>query len=259
MKTWRFYGPNGQPVNFHRFCQKIRAMHNIIQTILHDFVQSYPQPGQPAQLELSVGTHDPDRDNSKFRLSDAGKCRLMRYWKRQGKAETRDIPPEVLLQMQAGHIIHAYIERAAHEMGCLVSSEDKLEDEHRIGHFDLIVSHPLDESERILYDIKTITSKKAYYKLRDGKEADDQHIAQLVSYAMMYEDRLDALRIAYVIRDTMAITEIPIDMPLYEDNVIVDWDILISAWNRQEPPTPNPKKWECRYCAYSADCPSAIR
>jgi CRISPR/Cas system-associated exonuclease Cas4 (RecB family) len=234
-------------------------MHNIIQTILHDFVQSYPQPGQPAQLELSVGTHDPDRDNSKFRLSDAGKCRLMRYWKRQGKAETRDIPPEVLLQMQVGNIIHAYIERAAHEMGCLVSSEDKLEDEHRIGHFDMVLNDPLDDAERIMYDIKTISSKKAYYMARDGKGANDQHIAQLVSYALMYPETLDGLRIAYVIRDTMAITEAQIDMRRYESHVCEDWEILLHAWAYQTPPRANPEQWECRYCPYSADCPSAIR
>jgi len=232
-------------------------MQNIIQTILHDFVQSYPQPGQPAQLELSVGTHDPDRDTSKFRLSDAGKCRLMRYWKRLGKPDTRDMPPEVLLQMQAGNIIHAYIERAAHEMGCLVASEDKLEDEHRIGHFDLVLNDPLDDAERIMVDIKTITSQKAYYMMRDGKEADDQHIAQLVSYALMYPETLDGLRIAYVIRDTMEITEAPIDMRRYEDTVIADWAALITAWTTQTAPDANPQRWECRYCGYQSDCPSA--
>jgi CRISPR/Cas system-associated exonuclease Cas4 (RecB family) len=237
-------------------------MQNIIQTIMHDFVQSYPQPGQPAQLELSVGTHDPDRDTSKFRLSDAGKCRLMRYWKRQGKPETRDISPDVLLQMQMGNIIHAYIERAAHDMGCLIASEDKLEDEHRIGHFDLVVQdlYHIDANSaphHVMYDIKTITSKKAYYMMRDGKEADDQHIAQLVSYALMYPDKLDALRIAYVIRDTMAITEAQIDMRRYESAVCEDWEIILHAWNYQTPPRANPARWECRYCAYSADCPSA--
>lgn len=234
-------------------------MHNIIQTILHTFVTTYPQPGQPAQLELSVGTHDPARDNSKFRLSDAGKCRLMRYFKRQGQPVSSALTPDVLLQMQAGNLIHAYIERAAHEMGYLVASEDKLEDEHRIGHFDMILKVPSEDAGLILYDIKTITSKKAYYMAQDDKYADPQHVAQVVSYAQMYPGQLDWLRIAYVIRDTMEIQEALIGLDEHTDDVSADWAILISAWNTQTPPAANPQSWECRYCPYSADCPSRVR
>jgi len=180
----------------------------------------------------------------------------------QGKPESRDIPADVRLQMQVGNIIHGYIERAVHDMGCLIASEDKLEDENRIGHFDLVIDNPfyqINGSQHIMYDIKTITSKKAYYMARDGKEADDQHAAQLVSYAMMYPKHLDALRIAYVIRDTMEIREAEIALAQYDHDVISDWAILMSAWNMQEPPVPNPTKWECRYCNYSADCPHARR
>jgi CRISPR/Cas system-associated exonuclease Cas4 (RecB family) len=232
-------------------------MHNIIQTMLHQFVNTYPQPGQPAQLELTVDTHDPDRDNAKFRLSDAGRCRLMRYWKRQGKLATSTMTPDVLLQMQAGNLIHAYIERAAHDTGILVASEDRLEDEHRIGHFDMIIKDVGGSRGHILYDIKTISSKKAYYMAKDGKQADPQHVAQVISYATLYRKfggELDELRIAYVIRDTMEILEAPISHSAAAE---ADWNILIGAWICQEPPAANPEKWECRYCAYASDCASA--
>ncbi|MGD9125734.1 MAG: PD-(D/E)XK nuclease family protein [Planctomycetia bacterium] len=208
-------------------------------------------------MTLTVGTHDPNRDNSKYRLSDAGRCRLMRYWKRQGKVGTRDIPGTVALQMQAGNLIHAYIETAMQRMGCLVASEAPLEDDHRLGHFDMVLLTP--DGQYILYDIKTITNKKAFYRAKYGDGADDQHIAQLVSYGLMYEDRLDALRMAYVVRDTMEIQEIPIEMARHEDDVLSDWAILINAWDQQIEPDPNPQRWECAYCAYAHDCPSAIR
>lgn len=230
-------------------------MQNIIQTILHNFVQSYPQPGQPAQLELTVVTHDPDRDTSKFRLSDAGKCRLMRFYKRQGKPATNTLTPDVLLQMQAGNLLHAYIERAAQEMGYLVASEEKLEDEHRIGHFDMIVRNPQDEDEQILYDIKTITNKKAYYMLKNGNQADAQHVAQVVSYASMYPGDIDDLCIAYVIRDTMEIQEVRLSMAENINDVSADWTFLFSAWSTQTPPAANPQSWECKYCPYTQDCP----
>lgn len=231
-------------------------MQNYLETLVHDFVRTYPRPGQPAELDVRVGTHDPYRDNTKFRLSDAGKCRLMRFFKRQGKPETRDLPPDVRLQMQVGNIIHAYIERAAHEMGCLVAAEERLEDDHRIGHFDLIVEC---HGQSILYDVKSITNKKAYYMARNGGDADAQHIAQVISYVHLYAGPLHEQRIAYVTRDTLEFREVPVDLARHEDDVLADWAMLISAWTRQEPPAANPQSWECQYCAYGPDCPSAIR
>lgn len=233
-------------------------MENTLQAILDEFVLTYPKPGQPAQLDVTVGTHDPNRDNSKFRLSDAGRCRLMRYYKRQGYLKTEPIPPDVLLMMQAGNLLHGWIERAVHEMGCLVSSEDTLEDEHRIGHFDMIIQHPQSQ-ERILYDIKTITSKKAYYMEKNGiRAANPQHIAQLVSYDLMLPDHIDALRMAYVVRDTMKMYEIPIHREEHEEAVMDDWSILIAAWKANEEPEANPEPWECRYCPYASECPSVV-
>ena len=58
-----------------------------LQTILQRYFNRDLSPNVQPTMRLEVGTHDPSRDNSKFRVSDAGKCRLMRYWKRQGKAE----------------------------------------------------------------------------------------------------------------------------------------------------------------------------
>lgn len=225
----------------------------MLQQILHDFVTNYPGQDDPAQLELTVGTHDPNRDNSKFRLSDAGKCRLMRYWKRQGKAATQSMSPDVLLQMQAGNLLHAYIERAALWTGRLMASEETLEDTHRIGHFDMILSTV--DINRVLYDIKTINSKKAYFMEKDGNRADPQHISQIVSYAIMYPGELDGLRLSYVVRDTLEIREVEVDPVPSEHAVQEDWDMLIDAWTAQIAPVANPSKWECKYCQYVNDCP----
>jgi CRISPR/Cas system-associated exonuclease Cas4 (RecB family) len=228
----------------------------MLQQMLHDFVTNYPGPDEPAQLELTVGTHDPTRDTSKFRLSDAGKCRLMRYWKRQGRPGANGMAPEVLLQMQAGNLLHAYIERAALWTDSLIASEETLEDDHRIGHFDMILS--THDINRVMYDIKTINSKKAYFMERDGNRADPQHIAQLVSYAIMYPGDLDELRLAYVVRDTMEVREVEVERSFSEKAVLADWDALIEAWECPEPSErdlANPIGWECKYCQYGSECP----
>jgi CRISPR/Cas system-associated exonuclease Cas4 (RecB family) len=225
----------------------------MLQQILHDFVTNYPRPDEPAQLDLTVGTHDPNRDTSKFRLSDAGKCRLMRYRKRQGKPGTNGISPDVMLQMQAGNLLHAYIERAVQWAGWMMDCEGTLEDEHRIGHYDMIVGKRSDE--QILYDIKTINSKKAYFMEREGNRADSQHIMQLVSYAIMFPGQLDDLRLAYVVRDTLEIREVEVERISSEPTVIADWQILLDAWLNQEEPAANPAGWECKYCQYATNCP----
>lgn len=229
----------------------------MLQQLLHEFVTQYPGPNDPSQLELTVGTHDPTRDTTKFRLSDAGKCRLMRYWKRQGKPAANTMPPDAMLQMQIGNMLHAYIERAVQWMGCLVASEEPLEDDHRIGHFDMVIEPPDNDGggERILYDIKTINSKKAYFMERDGNRADPQHIAQLVSYAIMYPGELDGLRLAYVVRDTLEIREVEVERIPNDPTVIGDWMLLIDAWVAQHEPAANPSGWECKYCQYVNDCP----
>lgn len=234
-------------------------MENILQTLLHDFVTHYPAPNKPAQLDLTVGTHDPCRDTSKFRLSDAGKCRLMRYWKRQGKPAAQTMEPDVLLQMQTGNLLHAYLECAVQWTGHLVEAERPLEDDHRLGHFDMIINPPdvgPDDAEyRILYDIKTISSKKAFFMDKNSNQADPQHIMQLISYALLYPDPLDELRLAYVVRDTLEIREIEVERIPSETTVIADWQLLIDAWVAQQAPAANPNKWECRYCQYVTNCP----
>jgi len=238
---------------------------NNLQNILHEFVKEHPAPGGKPEIALTVGTHDPNRDNAKFRLSDAGKCRLMRYYKRQGKKADDTIPAPDLLQMQIGNMFHAYIEYACDMMGVVIASEERLEDEDRIGHFDMIIR--TDGEPAILYDIKTINSKAAYYMNRNNKQTKPEHIAQVISYVMALDDAYhmansylkppERAAIAYVVRDTFKIREVELMVSEHEDAVRSDWNILLNAWDYQEPPEANPTSWECRYCAYKMSCPSS--
>ena len=229
----------------------------LLYNIVEQFVKTYPLPGQAPELDLIIPTHDPNRDNSKFRLSDAGKCHLMRYWKRQGKETDHTIPAHVLLQMQVGNIIHAYIEHAVSEMGYLLKAEGELEDEHTLGHFDMLIQTP-GNSVTYLYDIKTISSKKAYYMDKNGGAPDTPHIMQIISYANMLEPSPDNYVIAYVVRDTMAFHEEPVDYGYYRNQVNNDWNTLIKAWKYEQEPKPNPARWECQYCQYQAGCEFAL-
>lgn len=206
------------------------------------------------------------RDNSKFRVSDAGKCRLMRYWKRQGKPGKQDWTPEVLKAMQLGINIHEYIQQIVIELPRGIARaicEQHLEDEHCIGHFDLYIelSEPIDITDdgginTILYDIKTKGSKQWFYFQKEGCRSDRPHELQVLSYQRMIHQEVDLCRIAYINRDTFEIHENDVPFYLWEE-VKLDWDILIDAWEIQKEPAPNAEKWECKYCMYRDTCEHA--
>lgn len=197
------------------------------------------------------------RDNSKYRVSDAGKCRLMRYWKRQGKEyDPGDVPPLVRRTMQAGILIHEWIETVlkqsvGHQLAGF-EAEGELADEHRLGHFDLLLK--LKDSWTLLADVKTVKDKQFYWKRKKG--ADRQHIYQVLSYADMLPEQPDKAVVCYLNRDSMEMLEEPVDTSWLVDNR-QDWQILFDLWEEQREPEPNPEHWECKYCIYKHDCPHA--
>jgi len=196
--------------------------------------------------------HDTDdRDHSKFRVSDAGKCRLMRYWKRQGKPMDPHYTPEGLRIMHVGIMIHNWIQGVVKQAGVALAIELELEDFHRIGHLDALVH--LD-GKRVLYDFKTVNEKKWFYLEKSNFRPDFQHVAQIITYGQMIDPQPDKMVILYLNRDTLKLAECLVDAICYEDMIIDDWETLISAWKRQIEPNPDPENWECGYCAYRSTC-----
>lgn len=199
----------------------------------------------------------------KFRMSDAGRCRLMRYWKLQGKPAA-EVPIDALRNMQAGNVLHDFFgsviaDRAITQSGkpiVGVMLEGKVEDEHRIGHYD-IWAQTLEGS--FLIDLKTVKGKEASYLEKYGKKAKHQHVYQIVSYADLLVPRPDKLLVVYVERETLRVVlESTVDYALNIKDVEEDWRILIDAWNFGDVPEPNPDDtWECKFCGYRDVCPTA--
>lgn len=219
------------------------------------FARSLPDNYVPV-LHLEVGTHDPTRDTTRFRMSDAGKCRLMRYWKRQGKVGQPYQGNPFLLE--AGNLFHAYIQHALIDQGRMIACEERLEDDHRIGHFDMLVNagQPMQPT---LYELKTVSEKQFYYKKKNAAP-DKPHIAQIVTYADSYIRKVDKfpdLRIVYLNRDSLEFLEFTVEYYKQITAVTNDWETLIDAWNAQQEPTPNAENWECKYCQYATVCQHA--
>jgi CRISPR/Cas system-associated exonuclease Cas4 (RecB family) len=194
-----------------------------------------------------------DSGNDKFRVSDAGRCHLMRYWKRQGKPASDDFDERTLRVFEVGHVFHVWLQDLLIEKGILVGKEFEVEDIHRRGHIDALIQ---TESGLLLYDFKTVHSRKFTY-LTD--ESDRHYHMQAASYTLMLPFGVAETRIAYISKDDLRILELPVDVEEIKDAVTADWYTLVSAWANQKEPTPNPQDWECRYCTYRASCEHAIR
>jgi len=186
--------------------------------------------------------------NDKFRVSDAGRCRLMRFWKRQGKPAT-DIPDARTYRIfEVGIIFHEWLQDLLTEKGILIEKEKEVEDIHRRGHIDAIVKN----GERlVLYDFKTVHSRKFNYL---KAESDIHYHFQVVTYAMMLPYGVEEIRIAYISKDDLRIMEVPVNTDGIEEGVRKDWDTLLLYWQEQKAPPPNPKDWECKYCIYRSSC-----
>lgn len=213
-------------------------------TTLASVIDTYLGSIRPKENLIPMTIHfDEDTDTPKFRVSDAGRCRLYRFWKRQGKERTQPDAKGLRL-MEAGNMYHAWLSYALHESGVLVDSEIEVENEHSKGHADAIV---LLDDTYILYDFKTISSKQAGYMLSNGCKTKKEHSYQILSYYFMIDNgaitikdqRMTCLmspqecRIAYITREEMEIiAELPVDPDLLPQ-VKKDWQILISAWEKQ--------------------------
>jgi CRISPR/Cas system-associated exonuclease Cas4 (RecB family) len=195
------------------------------------------------------------KDNSKFRVSDAGRCHLMRYWKRQGKPAS-DLPDGRTQRVfEVGHVFHKWLQDILKAKGLLVECEVKVEDIHRIGHADAVVKGNRDDNGFILYDFKTVHSRKFHWKRKEGN-GDLHYAMQAMTYALLLPFGVDDIRIAYISKDDLCIDEVSIFEIDNEiaDKTKTDWRALILTWEKGEEPQPNPMDWECKYCIYRTEC-----
>lgn len=191
-----------------------------------------------------INSHD------KFRVSDAGRCHLMRYWKRQGKSATDEPDARTQRVFEVGHIFHKWLQDLLQKKGILVEKEKEVEDIHRIGHADAIIQN---EKGLILYDFKTVHSRKFHYKRKEGNNGDIHYYMQAYTYATMLPFGVSDIRIAYISKDDLCIEEVTVPDEISE-TVMRDWSILIEAWKKGQEPEPNPMSWECNYCIYRSSC-----
>jgi CRISPR/Cas system-associated exonuclease Cas4 (RecB family) len=141
------------------------------------------------------------------------------------------------------------------QQGLLKMKEFVVEDEHRKGILDAICHY---EDKVILYDFKTVHSRKFHYMRNAEIDApqDMHYCLQALTYEAMLPFPVDSVRIAYISKDDLCIEEI--EVPDFSTELTDDWQKLITCWTYQQEPTAKPMDWECGYCSYRSGCEQKI-
>jgi len=195
------------------------------------------------------------KKSGKFSVGDAGRCHLMRYWKRQEKPTTDEPDERAFRVFQVGHIFHEWIQDILAKKGLLMRKEFGVEDEHRKGILDAVC---LYEDKTILYDFKTVHSRKFHYmrNAETGVPQDMHYCLQVLTYEAMLPFPVDSVRLAYISKDDLCIEEI--EVPDLHMEMEDDWQKLITCWTYQQEPIAKPMDWECGYCSYRSGCEQKV-
>jgi len=189
----------------------------------------------------------------KFRISEAGRCRLMRYLKRRGVPPSNAMDDRMLRVFEVGTVIHRLLQDVLRKHDVLIAEEFLVEDAHRRGHIDALVRF---EGKTILYDFKTISAQR----LATLEAPSRNYLFQIVTYAELLPMPVDDLRIAFVEKDSLSVVEFSVrescDYAALSEEVAEDWRLLIDAWERRCPPVPDPATVgvECPWCVYRDYC-----
>ncbi len=190
------------------------------------------------------------RDNTKFHISDMGRCYRMRFLKRLGMVG-EPYNDRVLRVFAVGTILHEWLQEQAEQMGVLVGKEIRVENANWIGHADAIIQ---TDGYKVLYDFKTVNSRKFTYLARG--ESDEHYILQLLTYLVFlqggeHKDLQDA-RLLYISKDDLRLHQ-----PRYhltderKDAIMLDMATMEKHWEEQTLPL-RCEGWESKYCTY---CP----
>lgn len=187
----------------------------------------------------------PDPDIRKFRVSDAGKCLRMRYFKRMEPKGVQNGGSNGRQMM--GTLFHEWLEaEIGRELGRgLIGTEIPVEDEHRIGHIDMLIAR---DGELVVVDIKTVTHMLVS-KLVTSPPV--PYLYQAATYASMVG--ANSAEILFLDKDTL--DRIPVLVPKEcWELARKDWEQLLGFWASGTVPEMTENRSECQRCPWISEC-----
>lgn len=196
--------------------------------------------------------HQEDRPQTKFYISDAGKCQRQIFFKfKQAPKEKKD--PRIMRIFEAGEWLHRYVYNILYQSKIGAITEVPMPQNEMIsGRTDAIIC--LD-GENYILDIKTINGMQ----FRGLKQAKDEHQFQVQLYMHFFDVKKAIL--LYIDKDKQELKEFVINYD--EDLVKTLLDGLDELKvNLEKDVVPGvlidyPQNWQCSYCQYRSICDSA--
>jgi len=191
------------------------------------------------------------RETDYFRVSGMGQCFRKRLYERTN-AESMPLDDRTLRVFMVGNLYHKYLQSVCKDAGVLVESELEVKDDifNIKGHIDAIVKIG---DEHVLYDFKTVNSRKFTYIKKEG---DPHYVKQLLTYLWLAPKKynIKEARLLYISKDDMRMYE---QMYTLDDNYIESIKKEMEELNRYLKDEPEEidnspmQDWECNYCQYS--------
>lgn len=181
-----------------------------------------------------------------FWISEAGRCRLMRYWK-QIKIPKSNPPGNLQAFFAKKKIENAYSNLIYNSLG----SKGILAEKGFLAESGDIIKGNVfcllrEGQEDILCTARMV--KNSYLAAKPpGKQRHMEAISLMNITGKQYA------KILHIGMNDLSVAEYDVDTS-YKEETEQDWNILIESWKRAVEPAPNPEDWECGYCVYKTKC-----
>lgn len=131
---------------------------------------------------LQASFDRPSKKERKYYVSDMGKCRRMRFFKRKGVITEFEGYVNWLLQI--GNLYHDFGYKALEAQGLLVEAESRVETDDFSGRYDGIIK---DKEGKHPFDFKSVGGYKMKLVMDKG-ETDSFDISQLLTYILLLQE-----------------------------------------------------------------------
>ncbi|MBM4177268.1 PD-(D/E)XK nuclease family protein [Candidatus Gribaldobacteria bacterium] len=193
--------------------------------------------------------HQEERIQTKFYISDAGKCHRQIFFKFKQAPKAKQDPVKMRI-FEAGEWLHRYIYNVLYQSRIGVVTEISMPQNETIsGRTDAIVCL---NGENYIVDIKTMNS----LQFRNLKQARDEHQLQVQLY--MHFFNLKKAILLYIDKDKQELKEFIIE---YDEGLVNELlrglDELKDQIEKDIVPgvlIDYPKNWQCSYCQYREIC-----
>ena len=190
--------------------------------------------------------------SGKYSPSSLGRCYRNQFWNRLDEPISNPIDTRTERVFKAGDLFHNFVQDLIIKDHPEAQKEVLVKTPDFKGYADLVLS---DE----VIDIKSQHSKAFWYRSKlEWKDLEPKlycNILQVVFYAYYLEK--PKARLVFVSKDDLCIQEFPLEVEIWDKELMKEILALITIWEEQKLPPAIPRAYdgkECRWCLWRDKC-----